>query len=60
MYTCVLGELAFGIARAGMTMDEFNQMLKRVWASLWVKQDGKYGSMTFIQYSIVTLNSFIE
>lgn len=50
----------YGIKRAGMSMEEFNELINELWASFWVKRVRKYGFSGFIRYPIVAFPSFLE
>lgn len=45
----------YGISRAGMTMDAFNELVTGIWRSFWVKRRGR-----FVRYPILAFRSFLD
>ena len=50
----------YAIARAEMTMEEFNELVTGLWTSFWVKSHRKYSRAGFIRYPIVAFSSFLD
>lgn len=50
----------YGIARTGMTIEEFNELVTGIWSSFWVRRDREFGPKGFIRYPIVAFSSFLE
>lgn len=45
----------YGIARSGMTLDAFNDVVTRYWHSFWVKRRGR-----FVRYPILAFRAFLD
>ena len=45
----------YGIARTGMTLDDFDAIVRNTWRSFWVQRRGR-----FVQYPVLAFGSFLD